>query len=268
MRSVMLLVVGALFGVMASFAIGAWPRGVTDTAPCLEGALASARAGSARAGPTGQAPAAAKTSPVAPATVAVPTPATALSTSAAASATSGASATTATDLPPNTPQAIATLPPSSVRNLLLPVKGVKPSELVDTFTQARSAGRVHDAIDIMAPRGTPVLATNDGHVVKLFTSVRGGLTVYQFDPQDRVIYYYAHLDRYVPDLAEGQALHRGDIIGFVGSTGNASADAPHLHFEIEMLGPKKEWWHGTSINPYGRFAGQRVEGVASRDSSR
>lgn len=141
-------------------------------------------------------------------------------------------------------------------DLLLPVQGVQPGELVDTFTQARSHGRAHDAIDIMAPRGTPVLAANDGHVVKLFDSKRGGLTVYQFDPQDRVIYYYAHLDRYAPGLAEGQVGHRGEVIGFVGSTGNASVDAPHLHFEIELLGPKKQWWHGTSINPYGRFAGQ------------
>lgn len=140
---------------------------------------------------------------------------------------------------------------------MIPVAGVKPADLTDTFTDARSQGRVHDAIDIMAPRGTPVVAVNDGHIVKLFTSVRGGLTVYQFDPQDQVVYYYAHLDSYAPGLAEGQTLHRGDPIGFVGSTGNASADAPHLHFEIEVLGAEKQWWHATSINPFGRFAGQR-----------
>jgi peptidoglycan LD-endopeptidase LytH len=150
----------------------------------------------------------------------------------------------------------ATPEPSAVNGLLIPVVGVKASELVDTFTQARGAGRVHDAIDIMAARGTPVVAANDGHVVKLFTSKPGGLTVYQFDPRDQVIYYYAHLDSYAPGLAEGQFLHRGDPIGFVGSTGNASADAPHLHFEIQILGPEKQWWHATSINPYGRFAGQ------------
>ncbi|TPG50082.1 M23 family metallopeptidase [Rhodanobacter glycinis] len=144
----------------------------------------------------------------------------------------------------------------AVNGLLIPVVGVKAGDLVDTFTQARGAGRVHDAIDIMAARGTPVVAVNDGHVVKLFTSKPGGLTVYQFDPQDQVIYYYAHLDSYAPGLAEGQIVHRGDPIGFVGSTGNASADAPHLHFEIEILGPEKQWWHATSINPYGRFAGQ------------
>ncbi len=152
---------------------------------------------------------------------------------------------------------ISTLPPTSVDGLMIPVDGVKPADLTDTFTDARSQGRVHDAIDIMAPRGTPVVAANDGHIVKLFTSVRGGLTVYQFDLHDQVVYYYAHLDSYAPSLAEGQTVHRGDPIGFVGSTGNASADAPHLHFEIEVLGAEKQWWHATSINPFGRFAGQR-----------
>lgn len=147
---------------------------------------------------------------------------------------------------------------SALNGLLIPVVGVAPGDLTDTFTQARGRGRVHDAIDIMAPRGTPVVAANDGHVVKLFTSERGGLTVYQFDPDDRVVYYYAHLDRYAAGLTEGQTLRRGDRVGFVGSTGNARDDAPHLHFEIEMLGPEKQWWHATSINPYGRFEGQQA----------
>jgi murein DD-endopeptidase MepM/ murein hydrolase activator NlpD len=168
----------------------------------------------------------------------------------AAPAASSTAPAVAASVGPATPE------PSAVNGLLIPVVGVKASELVDTFTQARGAGRVHDAIDIMAARGTPVVAANDGHVVKLFTSKPGGLTVYQFDPHDQVIYYYAHLDSYAPGLAEGQILHRGDPIGFVGSTGNASADAPHLHFEIQILGPEKQWWHATSINPYGRFAGQ------------
>lgn len=161
------------------------------------------------------------------------------------------------------PADMAELPPSAVNGLLIPVAGVKAGDLTDTFTQARGRGRVHDAIDIMAPRGTPVVAANDGHVVKLFTSVPGGLTVYEFDPENRVIYYYAHLDRYAPGLREGQTLHRGDPIGFVGSTGNASADAPHLHFEVEVLGPEKQWWHATSINPYGRFAGQQPAPAAT-----
>lgn len=134
--------------------------------------------------------------------------------------------------------------------LLLPVQGVLPSQLRDTFTDARSEGRVHDAIDIMADAGTPVLAVADGTVEKLFDSERGGLTIYQFEPSGRWCYYYAHLQRYADGLAEKQVIKRGDVIGYVGSTGNASADAPHLHFEVHVLGPEKQWWKGESINPY------------------
>jgi murein DD-endopeptidase MepM/ murein hydrolase activator NlpD len=137
------------------------------------------------------------------------------------------------------------------RRLLLPVEGVAPAALRDTFNEGRDAGaRPHEALDIPAPRGTPVLAVDDGRLVKLFTSVPGGLTVYQFDPSNRYAYYYAHLDRYADGLREGMALARGDVIGFVGSTGNASADAPHLHFAIFRLGPEQQWWKGEALNPY------------------
>lgn len=134
--------------------------------------------------------------------------------------------------------------------LLIPVAGVDAAQLSDTFTQSRSAGRLHDAIDIMAPRGTPVLAVADGRVVKRFKSKPGGLTVYQFDRGEKLAYYYAHLDGYAPGVAEGTQLKRGDLVGYVGSTGNASPDAPHLHFAIFVLGPEKRWWEGTAINPY------------------
>lgn len=134
--------------------------------------------------------------------------------------------------------------------LLLPVQGIQPSQLRDTFTDARSEGRVHDAIDIMADAGTPVLAVADGTVEKLFDSERGGLTIYQFEPSGRWCYYYAHLQRYADGLAEKQVIKRGEVIGYVGSTGNASAEAPHLHFEVHVLGPEKQWWKGESINPY------------------
>ncbi|MGN6112552.1 MAG: M23 family metallopeptidase [Luteimonas sp.] len=135
--------------------------------------------------------------------------------------------------------------------LLLPVQGVQPAQLHDTFAEARDGGaRPHDALDIMAPRGTPVLAAVDGSVEKLFTSVPGGLTIYEFDRSRTRAYYYAHLDRYADGLAEGQALRRGDVIGYVGSTGNAAEDAPHLHFAIFVLGPDKHWWQGTAIDPY------------------
>ncbi len=134
--------------------------------------------------------------------------------------------------------------------LLIPVAGVKANQLSDTFIQARGAGRAHDAIDILAPRGTPVRAVDDGKVVKLFNSKPGGLTVYQFDPGEKFAYYYAHLDRYAPGLAEGQQLKRGELVGYVGSSGNANPAAPHLHFAIFVLGPEKHWWQGTAINPY------------------
>lgn len=115
---------------------------------------------------------------------------------------------------------------------------------------------MHDAIDIMAPRGTPVRAVADGTVEKLFTSEAGGLTLYQFEPTGRYAYYYAHLDRYAPGLAEGDTLRQGQLVGYVGSTGNASDDAPHLHFAIFLLGPEKRWWEGTAINPYPLLGGR------------
>ncbi|TAA12338.1 M23 family metallopeptidase [Pseudoxanthomonas winnipegensis] len=140
--------------------------------------------------------------------------------------------------------------PDDGQGLLVPVQGVARSALRDTFTDARSAGRVHDAIDIMAPAGTPVLAVADGTVEKLFDSKRGGLTIYQFEPSGRLAYYYAHLERYADGLQEKRAIKRGQVIGYVGSTGNASPDAPHLHFAIFQLGPEKQWWKGTAVNPY------------------
>jgi peptidoglycan LD-endopeptidase LytH len=102
----------------------------------------------------------------------------------------------------------------------------------------------------MAPRGTEVLAVDAGSIAKLFTSQAGGLTVYQFDPTQTFSYYYAHLDRYAPGLAEHQAVRRGELLGYVGSTGNASEEAPHLHFAIARLDTDRSWWKGDPINPY------------------
>ncbi len=143
-------------------------------------------------------------------------------------------------------------PPSPVDSapLLIPVSGIASSQLRDTFSDARGSNRVHDAIDIMASKGTPIVAAVEGRVVKLFNSVPGGLTLYQFDASERHAYYYAHLDGYAPGLAEGQLLKRGELLGFVGYSGNASPNAPHLHFAIFELGPEKRWWQGTAINPY------------------
>ena len=140
--------------------------------------------------------------------------------------------------------------------LIVPVQGIAPDALEDTFRDARAGDRSHEALDIMAPRGTPVLAVADGHIEKLFDSKPGGLTIYQFDPAGRHAYYYAHLDRYAPGLEEGDAVEQGQVIGYVGSTGNASDDAPHLHFAIFELGPEKRWWEGTAVNPYPLLAGR------------
>jgi len=141
-------------------------------------------------------------------------------------------------------------------SLLIPVQGMQAAKLVDTFTQSRGTGRLHDAIDIMSARGTPVLAVADGRVAKLFDSKPGGLTVYQFDREEKLAYYYAHLDRYAEGLAEGRVLKRGEVLGYVGSTGNASPDAPHLHFAVFVLGPEKHWWQGTAVNPYPLLGGR------------
>lgn len=137
--------------------------------------------------------------------------------------------------------------------LLIPVTGITAAQLHDTFDDKRGSERSHEALDIMAPLRAPVVAVDDGKVVKLFNSVPGGLTVYQYDASGTFAYYYAHLDSYAADLEEGQELKRGDLIGYVGATGNANALAPHLHFAIFLLGPEKQWWKGTAINPYPLF---------------
>ena len=138
------------------------------------------------------------------------------------------------------------------RSLAIPVSGVEKVSIHDSFRDGRGA-RKHEAIDIHAPRGTPVIAAGDGCVVKMFRSVPGGITLYQFDPQGNFAYYYAHLDRYADDVIEGSQLARGDVLGYVGTTGNAPANAPHLHFAIFRLGPEKRWWTGTAVNPYAVF---------------
>jgi murein DD-endopeptidase MepM/ murein hydrolase activator NlpD len=146
----------------------------------------------------------------------------------------------------------------SDRELLVPVEGVPRTALRDNFTDIRSGGRAHEALDIMAPRGTAVRAVEAGSIAKLFESKAGGFTVYQFDPTGRFSYYYAHLDRYATGLTEGQTVRRGEVIGYVGSTGNASPDAPHLHFGVFRLGPERRWWKGEPVNPYPLLAGKNA----------
>jgi peptidoglycan LD-endopeptidase LytH len=142
--------------------------------------------------------------------------------------------------------------------LAIPVAGVSASRLSDTFSASRAGGaRVHNAIDIMAPRGTPVVAAADGVVERLhFSQGGGGITVYVRSPDRAWTYYYAHLHAYAPGLREGQPVRRGDPLGLVGSTGNAAAAGPHLHFAINRMGPNDRWWQGTPVNPYPLLAGR------------
>ena len=140
--------------------------------------------------------------------------------------------------------------------LAIPVAGVDADQLEDTFDDARSEGRVHDAIDIPAPRGTPVIAAASGTVEKLFESRNGGHTIYIRRPSNRWIDYYAHLDSYAPGLAEGQKVRRGEMIGRVGATGDASPEAPHLHFAVNSMAPGENWWQGRAVNPYPLLKGR------------
>jgi murein DD-endopeptidase MepM/ murein hydrolase activator NlpD len=138
---------------------------------------------------------------------------------------------------------------SSILDLTPPIRGLTLGELRDMF-QEKHFGHAHEAIDILAPKGTPVHAVVSGTVQKLFLSKPGGNTIYEFDEMGVYCYYYAHLDEYAKGLREGMRVERGDIIGFVGSTGNADPRSPHLHFAIFQLGPEKLWWKGVAIDPY------------------
>ena len=137
----------------------------------------------------------------------------------------------------------------AARELAYTLKGTPRSAMRDNFDEGRPGHR-HEALDIMAPRGTPVVAVDGGRVAKLFTSAAGGITVYQFDREETYVYYYAHLERYASGIAQGKWLDRGEVLGYVGSTGNAKPNAPHLHFTIFRLGPDKRWWKGQAVNPY------------------
>ena len=170
----------------------------------------------------------------------------------------------ALNLPPNEPVAVGTpLPPPppvsptpstsnfvGTADLIIPVAGVRPDQLIDTFDAARSEGRVHDAIDIPAAAETPVLAAADGKIQKLFQSERGGTTIYQLSADQKMIFYYAHLSHYADGLAEGDLVHQGQVIAYVGDTGNAGTGNYHLHFSIATVTDPKRYWEGTNINPY------------------
>lgn len=157
----------------------------------------------------------------------------------------------------------APLPSAAIVNAItIPVAGVQRGDLKDTFADPRTGHR-HGALDIMARRGTPVLAAVDGTIRKLFNSRAGGITIYEFDEPETMNYYYAHLDRYADGLREGMKVKRGDVIGYVGSTGNAPAHAPHLHFAVSVLPATKEWWKGEAIDPYPMLMARGITTPAS-----
>lgn len=152
----------------------------------------------------------------------------------------------------DTPSIRAGVPENLLDNhIRLPIANADVPALKDHFAQSRGGGsRGHEAVDIIAPRNTPVLAVDDGKIERLFLSRQGGITIYQFDEKERYCYYYAHLERYAEGLREGQDVDKGDVIGYVGTSGNAPRDTPHLHFAIFQLTPEKRWWTGTPIDPY------------------
>ena len=159
----------------------------------------------------------------------------------------------AVSVPAPSPDPVLEAPPAGEledRDLVVPVEGVGPEQLTRSFDDSRSGSRQHEAIDILAPRNTPVRAVEGGTIARLFVSKAGGITVYQFDPTERFCYYYAHLERYADGLQEGQKVAKGQVIGYVGVSGNAPKDTPHLHFAIFRLTADKHWWEGTPIDPY------------------
>ena len=140
----------------------------------------------------------------------------------------------------------------AVKGLIIPVEGVDPSRVRDSYTASRG-GRTHDAVDIMAPRGTPVVAADGGTILKLRQNDAGGITIYQLDASERFVYYYAHLERYQDGLTEGLTIRQGDVLGFVGTTGNAPKDTPHLHFQVMVYRGRGQYWGGDPINPHPYF---------------
>jgi murein DD-endopeptidase MepM/ murein hydrolase activator NlpD len=169
------------------------------------------------------------------------------------SATNTSSPTTPSGLPAQSPPVAADAHASnsaSAGGLLIPVAGIRPEQLQDTYTQSRSEGRTHNAIDITAARNTPVLAATDGQIIRLFQSERGGITLYQLGTDNRTVYYYAHLERYADGITEKRFARRGEIIGYVGDSGNAGRDNCHLHFSIWLITDPKHFWDGENVNPY------------------
>jgi peptidoglycan LD-endopeptidase LytH len=140
------------------------------------------------------------------------------------------------------------------RQIMIPVEGITRLTLRDNYTAGRGQGRIHGAIDILAPKGTPVMAAADHVIGRLFEGPIGGIVIYAYDEEERFVYYYAHLDRYRRGLAVGDRVAKGSVIGYVGTTGNAPPNTPHLHFQVMKRGRGRAWWDGPPINPYTYFA--------------
>jgi murein DD-endopeptidase MepM/ murein hydrolase activator NlpD len=143
----------------------------------------------------------------------------------------------------------AELEPLRVMGLLVPVRGVQLSKIEDSFDAPRDGGRRHDAVDILAPRGTPVVSASDGWVLRVGTNALGGNVIWTTDPEQRFVHYYAHLDRYAKGIKTGDRVQRGTVLGYVGTTGNAPPDVPHLHFQVMRVNDARRWWDGTPVNP-------------------
>lgn len=136
------------------------------------------------------------------------------------------------------------------KELAFPLEAVPRKSMKNTFRDPRGGGRLHEGVDILAPRNTPVVAIEDGKIARLWSSKYGGITIYQFDPSNSYIYYYAHLEKYAPNLKEGQLVRKGQVIGYVGTSGNAPPNTPHLHFAIYRAQQPGRWWQGKPIDPY------------------
>ena len=218
-----------------------------DAAPASETAPGNPDAASSG----NAAPAPATPAPVAPPTAPVPPVVPSLPASAAPPPTGFA-----TSLIPSGPVEETDITALKAKDLLIPVSGVSANQLRDSYYDGRSEGRTHEALDIMAGGGTPVLAAADGIVVRLFQSDKGGITLYQLDSSGRYVYYYAHLQRYADGISEGKPLRRGDVIAYVGDTGNAGPGNYHLHFAISKPVAPRKWSGGFPINPYLILAGK------------
>ena len=206
---------------------------------------------------------------VAPPTVAVPVnaePAPIVAASPVADVPAESPAPVLAGAPP--PSSAADVASLRALTLLVPVRGVPPTRIEDSFDAPRDGGRRHDAVDILAPRGTPVLSASDGTVRRVGTNALGGNVVWVADPQEHYAFYYAHLDRFAAGLKVGESVRRGTVLGYVGTTGNAPPNVPHLHFQIVRITDAKSWWSGPPVNPAPYLAEGAVPVPAPRHEDR